>query len=714
MAMIQKIRRNWWLLVLPLALALLAFVMMDMMSGGGSGVSVFSNPNLMAEVNGEKVYADEFSRRLNIAYGNSQGDRNQQVSSLWNFYLEDIILRQEAEELGVGVSKDELDDLMYGTNLSPVMNQLFRDPNTGQVNRDLINQYRTAIENGELDPQTQGFWNHQQYVIIKERLKEKVNNIAAKGMYIPTWQAEMIATDQNNKIDFAYVKVPFDVIDETEIALSDADYSAYLKEKQKEYTLEEEARRVSYIIFDVNPSAADSALVYNNMDSLARMLLDPTANDTLIIEANSGVIDPSFSKKDVIPASIADTVFNMAVGGVYGPYLEEGAYKVLKLVDRKPMPDSIRARHILIKADPTNQPVVNQAFSTIDSLKTLIETGVASFDSLAVQFSQDGSAAKGGDLGFVGFNTPYVKPFNDAVVNGEIGELQIVGTQFGVHLIEVTEKQYINNEPGVKLAQVQEPIIPTEATRAQVEDVALTILESSTTIADLQAAVAQNEALSLETSPDLKATDYFIPGLGGGQSTRDIIRWAFGNVVEIGEPAIGEVSPELYSYQDQELYYTNKYVLVALETIRFPGKPKLDQVKSLIEPEVLKEKKSQMIVEQMGTSTNLASLAAQFGVAQDTAKGVSFTSAYITDVGAEPEVVAKAFKLDLNQASPPIVGQTGVFVVMPVYKPAATAPTNVPQVRRTQLSSLQGQVRSRLLNALKKQAEVENNLSRFF
>ena len=714
MAMIQKIRRNWWLLVLPLALALLAFVMMDMMSGGGSGVSIFSNPNEMAEVNGEKVYADEFSRRLNVAYGNSQGDRNQQVSSLWNYYFEDILLRQEAEELGIGVSKEELDDLMYGTNLSPIMNQLFRDPATGQVNRDLINQYRTAIENGELDPQTQSFWNHQQYVIIKERLKEKVNNIASKGMYIPTWQAEMIATDQNNKVDFAYVKVPFDVIAETEVALSDADYSAYLKENAKEYTLDEEARRVSYVIFDVIPSGADSTLVYNNMASLAAKLVDPNENDSLLIETNNGIIEPAFSKKDALPASIADTVFNMAVGSVYGPYLEDGAYKLVKLMERQAMPDSIQARHILIKANPGNQPEVNQAFTTIDSLKTLIETGAARFDSLAVQFSQDGSATKGGDLGTVGYNTPYVKPFNDAVVGGDVGELQVVGTQFGVHLIEVTNKQYITNEQGVKLALVEEAIIPSEETRAGVEDKALTMLEASTTMADLQAAVAANEELSLEVSSDLKATDYFIPGLGGSQSTRDIVRWAFGNVLEIGEPTVGEVSPELYSYQDDVLYYTNKYVICALESVRMPGTPKVDQVKDLIEPEVLKEKKAELIVSQIGSNNNLSALASQFGVAQDTAKGVSFTSAYITDVGAEPEVVATAFKMDLNQASAPIVGETGVFVIVPVYKPAATAPGNVQQVRRTQLSSLQGQVRSRLMNALKKQADVENNLSRFF
>ena len=96
----KKIRQNSWLLVILIALGLIGFLVMDMTSGQQS---VFGGTNMnMAEVNGTPIDVNEFNNRLNNIY--RSGDYAQR-DQLWNFYLEEILVKQEAEALGLGLSK---------------------------------------------------------------------------------------------------------------------------------------------------------------------------------------------------------------------------------------------------------------------------------------------------------------------------------------------------------------------------------------------------------------------------------------------------------------------------------------------------------------------------------------------------------------------------------------------------------------------------------
>ena len=99
-------------------------------------------------------------------------------------------------------------------------------------------------------------------------------------------------------------------------------------------------------------------------------------------------------------------------------------------------PDSVKARHILL---PTTAGV-DKALATADSIKKLIAAG-KSFADLAKMYSIDkGSAEKGGELGTFGRGT-MVPVFEEAVFNGKKGDIKIVTSQFGVHLIEIEDQK---------------------------------------------------------------------------------------------------------------------------------------------------------------------------------------------------------------------------------------------------------------------------------
>ena len=247
MALISKIRKNSWLLIVLIGLGLGGFIIMDMTSGQQSvfGSSQFT----VGEIDGQKLDWNQFNRVEQVLYGNSGGEVFSRRKQLWDYFVEEAIVQDEAEALGLGVSKSELIDLQFGANPSPVIRQRFTDPNTRQVNFQQLNQIKTAIENGTFsDPQMRAFWAHQEKEIIKERLQSKLNAMVTKAIYTPTWMAEMGHQDQNVSLDMAYVKIPFDEIDNTEITLSDEDYSNYLEQNKARYRQDEETRKLETLL----------------------------------------------------------------------------------------------------------------------------------------------------------------------------------------------------------------------------------------------------------------------------------------------------------------------------------------------------------------------------------------------------------------------------------------------------------------------------------
>ena len=723
MALIGKIRQQKWLLVGSMAAALVLFIAMLM----------FDNPNqslfggsrtLLGSIDGRKLDYQEFSRTHDMLYRNAGSDGFSDRTYLWNFYVDEAIIEKEADAVGLGVSKAELLDLQFSddnSKLSPIITSRYQDPATRQVDRQQLSQLKDMITTNKIDQMIQAGqlvsdfkyrWAHQEKEIIKDRLQTKLSRMVEKGMYTPSWMAETVGAEQNQKVDFLYAQIPYDEIENSEVTLSDDDFKAYFEENKNQFRQDEETRKIEYVTFNVLPTAKDSNNIRQSIADLTGKF-QQAENDSLFVENNLGTIDEAYFKKDALSAVIADTIFKMPVGSVYGPYLDVDSYKAVKLLGKKVVADSVKARHILRRAE--DLPTLQAAQKTIDSLKTLIETGAARFDSLAANFSQDPSnAQKGGDLGFFGPGA-MVKPFNDiCFYKAEPGKVYSVITQFGVHLIEVTDRKFSGSESSVQVAYISQPVIPSQETQDAVREQALQLQEQCKNIDDLRKnAAAQGK--TIESSPALKANDFAVGSLGPGQGSREMVRWAFGVDVNVEAPETGDVSPQVYSFQNQGEFYINRYVVAALKSVQAAGLPSLANVKDEIEPMVINRKKGEIIKQRVQGKTDIASIASTFSTQVDTASSISFASAFLPKAGAsEPKVVATAFKVDLNQTSEPIAGNSGVYIVMPTNKPAAAPAANIAQIRTSSQQSARNSARARLIQALRKNADITDNRSTFF
>ncbi|MBI1223816.1 MAG: hypothetical protein GC192_01150 [Bacteroidetes bacterium] len=719
MALIGKIRKQRWLLIATIAGALFLFIGMLAFDKSTSSL-LGSSRTTVGEIEGRKIEYREFAGTQEMLYKNSGSDGFSDRAYLWNFYVDEAIVKKEADCIGIGVSKAELLDLQFSdddSKLSPIISSRYRDQATQQLDRKQLGQLKDIVTTGKIDqmikdnqlvPDFKYRWAHQEKEIVKDRLQRKMSSMVEKGMYTPTWLAEVMDMEQTQKVDFLYVQVPFSEIENKDVTLSDEDYKAYFEENKAQYKQKEETRKLEYVAFDVKPTAQDSADIRGGIEKLLPSFKS-TDNDTVFVENNYGTLDGAYVKKNDLNPAIADSVFSMPIGAVYGPYLEGNSYKAAKMLGRKLVPDSVKARHILRRA--TDQASLIAAQKTIDSLKTLIESGSARFDSLAVKFSEDGSASKGGDLG-VFKPGAMVKEFNEVCFyQAEIGKVYVAVTQFGVHLIEVTQRY--GGETGVRVAYISQDIIPSQATQDAVREKALELQEENKTLESLQKSAAA-KGLTIETSPALKANDYTVGPLSAGQGSREMVRWAFGNDQNVGDVEKGEVSPQVYSFQNQGEFFINKYVVAGLKSIIPAGTPSWKDVKEEIEPQVLNRKKTEM-VKQQTQGKDLASIAAQYSVQVDTAQAVSFASAFMPKAGgAEPKVVAAAFKADLNKVTGPVQGNTGIFVLSTINKTPGTSSGNIAQIRQQNQMTSRSAARNGLIQTLREKADVEDHRSNFF
>jgi peptidyl-prolyl cis-trans isomerase D len=699
MALIGSIRKRSGILITLVALAVGGFVVMDMTSGGGGNRGgLFDSGNTLGKVNGKKISYSEFSElEKNMA---RQGDVFGSRQQVWDYLVDNTIVEDEAKCLGMAVTEAELIELEFGApqGLSPIITNRFADRQTGGVNLEMLNQYKQAIVEGKLNPEQRQFWAQQQKEIIAERLRSKLTTMVSKAVYVPTWQAEQMYKEQNEKSDVLLVKVPFAKIPDAEVSVTDADFSAYIAENKGRFFREKEGRKINYVSFNVAASSADSAAYRTKLAGLVSGFR-ATKNDSSFTLLNNGNFDGRYSKRSQLSKPVQDSLFGGSIGKVIGPYADNGAYVLAKLVSRMSMPDSVRASHILVAGAGAQK--------TIDSLKVLIESGKARFDSVAIRFSTDpGSGAKGGDLGLFGPGM-MVKPFNDVCfLKGEIGKLYTVTTQFGVHLIKVTEKK--KSSEYAQIAYVGEPIVPSRETSAAAKDKANQFLASNRSIEALKETTKNDQSAGgLQLSNYVDDNAYDIGAQMPGETSREIVRAAY-------KAKVGEVFPQVFEFRNEGEYHTSRYIVAGLRSIVPAGLPSVADIKEDIEADVKNVKKGDVIKNKIAGSKDLNAIATMYGMKVDTVKQIAFGAPFIQNVGNEAKLTASIFKQQQGGTTDAIVGRNGVYVANVINRSTATPPADLTSIQKQFATETRNVVRGRLISAMKKKAKIQDSRANFF
>lgn len=706
MAIIGKIRKNFWFVLLVLGLALAAFIMMDMTGSSGPGGQV-SNLN-MGSVAGQKISYKDFQETESAYYRNSGADIYQKRKGIWDFYVENALINKEAQALGLDVSYDEIMELQFGPTPSPIIRNNWTNPQTGQIDINTLNQYKTMIEGDEeLPAELKAFWKEQEKHICKEALQTKLYSIVNKAVYTPSWMAEESFKQENSKVDFNFVKIPFDAIENDDIKLTDSDFLSFMNKNKAQYEEKEETRIGQIATFEIEPSEEDKTNLRGSLVTLGNEFLI-TKDDSLFAVSNRGSYTHIYMALDQIPEVARDSVAALEVGQIFGPFEQEGSYAILKLLDKKVIADSVSAKHILINANRADPTSLANATAIIDSIQRVYKSGSKSFEDLAIEHSQGPSAPKGGDLGTF-TQTTMLREFSDVCfLKGQTGKTYTTVTDYGVHLVKVGKKVFNNRDPKYRVSLISQAILPSQETQDNMYDKVSEIVSANRDVASLTTALESENNINLVSTAPLKSNDFTVGTMGSGQTSRDMIIWLFDS-----ETKTGDVSPEIYTFKDKVNYFDKQYVVLSLSDIVPEGLKKVDSVRDQIETTILNQKKGEALASKMSV-TSLADIASQYNVDVQNASNISLTSTFVQGAGNEPELIGSAFSLDPQAVSKPIVGNSGVFIVQPISKSEAGAPTNIPFLKTSLATATKSQVNFKIMENLKSKADIDDGRSKFY
>ncbi len=697
MAVITRIRKRVGLLIGFVGVSMILFILGDLVTSN-SGL-LQGGSDVVGVIAGEKVQYQEYNRRVEtltenykINTKNENVDQNTQDmlrEQAWGMFVTDNTTGKEIKKLGLTCSAGELYDMCVGTNPHPQIKQAFTDPKTGVFDPANVIKFLKDLPNR--DENTQRQWKTFEDAIADERIATKYKDLIKAGLFVTGEEAKRNFEEAQKNASIRFARLDLNTIPDSSVKVEDSDLSSYYNANQQKYKQAETIRKVEYITFDVNPSPEDRAAVLASIQTLGAEYAATSDNLSFVSQNTDGAVDTTYHAKGTLPVMVDTALFNAAIGTIVGPYEEGNSVKVSKLTGDKVVSDSVKARHILINIMDGDS---TKAMATADSLKNAVKKG-AKFADLAMMFSKDqGSAIKGGDLGW--FRQGMMVPtFNDACFNGKKGDMPIVTSQFGIHLIEILDKSAGSKQ--VQVLTLERKIEPSQRTYDAAYNKANEFASKNSTGEAFDSAIVK-QGLNKRIADNIRENDKNIPGL---DQPRELVRWAY-------TAKKGEMS-KIFTFGD-------KYVMAHLVGVKEKGTLPLDEVKDAVTVEARKIKKAQMLLDKFNAagSGNVDAIAQKLNVTATDADNVNFANSYIPGMGNEPAMVGTIFAMKAGQTSKPIKGENSVAVIM--VKSFTTPPATTDY--SANIKQLQDQRKSRsdyeVQNTLKEKANIEDNRAKFY
>jgi peptidyl-prolyl cis-trans isomerase D len=697
MAVLSKIRQRSALMIAVIAFALFAFIIGDLFKSG----SFNSTSKDVGSINGKDISFEDFRIKVSEVEKSGQGITSTAAAArVWDQEVSIALLTSEFDKLGLRVGeKHILEVLKADQNIGK--NPMFLN-SAGIFD---VAKFKEFFKS-----------NPAQAQYLKDREKDAelnakyqiYNTLVKSAIYATDVEGKLQYEMESTKVSFAYVAGLYSTIKDSDVKVSDAEIVDYMKKNEKRFKTDE-TREVEYVLIEDKASKEDEAEVKSKINQLltGSVVYNQATgkNDTLagfrtaknveeFVNSNSDVpYDSSYVAKKDLPAVDADQLYNLAPGQVYGPYVFGNYYCISKSMGKK-LGVNAKASHILISYEGTKVPnqkesrTKEESKAKAEAILAQVTANPDSFLMLAFQSSDDSSAQQGGDLGYFGPNQ-MVKPFNDFVFNNSIGKVGLVETDFGYHIIKITDKQ-----DGIRLATVAQKLEASEATSDRVFTQA-TKFEMEAADKDFTT-LAKEMKLTVASPITVGAMQENFGPLG---NQRTIVRWAFEGNSKIGSVKRFEVA-------------NVGHVIARVKSVDASGLAPVSQARSYVEP-ILKNKKKAELIKAKMTGSSLEAIATATGSKVEQATDVTLANPVLAGgVGQEPRVVGNAFALAANKLSAPIEGTTGIYVV----KNMST--TKAPAIKdfSPYVGKIKGQTAgdvNRVLPALKDKAEIEDNRKQF-
>jgi parvulin-like peptidyl-prolyl isomerase len=703
MAILSKIRERSVFLIVIIGLALFAFV------ASPSDIMKFfdsSKINAIGVVNGEDLSREEFARQVEAYKANygSNVSQTQAMNAVWENMVSEQIFKTQLETAGIVIGEQ---DVWQAIILLPAIQDspIFKNE-AGLFVEDKVKEYIVNLkESAEVGDNAAWLeWLKTEKSIRTNLERTTYSNLVSVGLGATLKEGERAYQFVNMKISGQFVQVPFSSIEDSKITISDDEIEKYISKHEKQYKVEA-LRDINYVRFDIKASKEDEASL---RDELTYLLTDREEynaatkspefvegfrNTSSPIEYVNKYSDNKYSDKFVyrsnLNGSFVDSLFNLSVGSIYGPYTDGITLKVSKIIEKKEVP-SVNASHILIsytgaeRANPAFARTKEEAQAKANELLAQAKTTGTDFGSLALANSEDNSAQSGGNLGWFK-EGDMVPEFNDFVFKNGKGSIGLVETIFGFHIIKIEDTK---SETGIKIASLSRKVLPSEETENFIFENAETFASQLAEGKDFTT-LAKEKKYEVISANDLKGLDEFVTGLN---SQRQIVIWAFDKDSKVGSTRRFDIE--------------QGYVVAVITGITPAGLAPVSKVADRVKPILIKEKKATLIKEKM-IGSSLEEIAKATSTNVKLANLITQDSPLLQGVGYEPAVIGAMASSKLGKVVNGVVGNLGVYAVSVTNREIPPVLPSYELNRKNVLKQLQSRG-GQLYNALKEATDIKD------
>ena len=702
MAILGNLRKNSFVLIAVIGMALFAFVIAGVFDGSG-----FQSPDPIGKVNGEELSINDFRNQMDVLKKSYNFNDLQALTTAWDESIRSKLLEQQIDELGLGSSTDHLE---YFLSQSPSFNSDQRFLNDAGFFD--INKFSNFIaELKEINPESYVQWSNQEKQFNDQIKVNTYLNLVASGLNSTFFEGRNLYERSNSIADISFVKIPYSTINDSLVSVSNSEVSKYIKDNPEDFE-QKSTRDINYVIFSESPSAQDESDLRNKMNNLLNERSEynqvSKLNETLpgflstgdlefFLSENSDIpYDSIYRPKGFYSSDHAQMIFNLENNNTYGPYIDGDFLKISKMINKKSN-GNVRASHILISyngaqgASPQITRTKDEARNEANRILKLARSNSDSFSSYALEFSDGPSKTNGGDLGFFQEGT-MVKPFNDYVFSNRVGRIGLVETDFGFHVIKVVAKEDV-----VLVGTLALKNIPSERTSDSIFNIASKFEIDLADTSDINK-TANNLGFEVKNLTSIGELDHDLPNM---TSQRRLVQWLF------------EPETNVNDYRRFDLS-SGGYVIVQLteknqEGLMSPGLASLSVL-----PILKNKKKAKIIFNENKSFNTLEELASNNGLEIQNVSALNQSTPIVAQAGFEPKVIGNAFRLDIEGTSSLFEGETGVYMIKLNSFKSAEETENYSAFENQLTNKLRTNLDFNVVQSLKKSADISDNRSEYY
>ena len=702
MAVLGNLRKNSFVLIAVIGMALFAFVIAGVFDGSG-----FQSQEPIGKVNGEELSISDFRNQMDILKKSYNFNDLQALTTAWDESVRIELLNQEINELGIGSSSDHLE---YFLSQSPSFNSDERFINDAGLFD--VNKFSNFIsELKEINPEAYFQWSNQENQFNNQIKANTYFNLISSGLNSTFFEGKKQYSTSNSNANISFVKIPYSSIPDSLVSVKNSEISKYIKDNPEDFE-QESTRSIDYVIFDESPSKKDQNDLrlrlenllnqreeYNQVSKLNEVVPGflTTSDLELFLSENSDIpYDSIYRPKGFFSSDHAQMIFNLDNNQTYGPYTDGEFLKYSKMIDKK-RNGNVRASHILVSyqgAQGASSEITRtkeDARKEASRILNLARTNPDSFSSYALEFSDGPSKSNGGDLGFFQEGM-MVKPFNDYVFSNRVGRIGLVETDFGFHVIKVVAKEDV-----VLVGTIGLKNIPSDRTSDSIFNIASKFeidlgksIDINKTASDLDF-----EVKSLNSIGEL---DHDLPNM---ENQRRLVQWLFNEDSSIGDYKRFDLSQ-------------GGFVIVQINDKQDKGLMPARLATLTVTPILKNQKKAEIIISENKKYTTLEDLSASNNLEIINVSALNQITPVVSQAGFEPKLVGTAFGLEIGQTSNLIEGETGVYLVKLNSLNSVEEIDSYSAFENQLTSKLRTNLDFNIVQSLKKSADVVDNRSDYY